>query len=173
MKNGKEVQVEVLVDSRYTHTEIDKQLVKDRTIQMKLVDFSFEVFNVDRTKNRKVTKMVLLEIESNKHKKQIDTAVTDINGTDMFLEHDWLVKHNLEVNWKEDKIQFMRCLKLCRIKYQDIRFIAWKIQTTEIQEKDQQEIGKELDLTNPEDLPEYIQPFTYLFNKKKFEKLPE
>jgi len=26
---------------------------------------------------------------------------------------------------------------------------------------------------NPEDLPEYIWPFTHLFNKKKFEKLPE
>ena len=26
---------------------------------------------------------------------------------------------------------------------------------------------------NPEDLPDYIQPFTYLFNKKKFEKLPK
>ena len=35
------------------------------------------------------------------------------------------------------------------------------------------EIGKELDKTNPEDLPDYIQPFTHLFNKKKFEKLPE
>jgi len=28
-----------------------------------------------------------------------------------------------------------------------------------------------LDPTNPEDLLEYIQPFTSLFNKKKFEKL--
>ena len=26
---------------------------------------------------------------------------------------------------------------------------------------------------NPEDLPEYIQPFTHLFNKKKFKKLLE
>ena len=26
---------------------------------------------------------------------------------------------------------------------------------------------------NPEDLPDYICPFTYLFNKKKFEKLPD
>ena len=33
-------------------------------------------------------------------------------------------------------------------------------------------IGKEPDLTNPEDLPEYIQLFTHLFNKK-FEKLPK
>jgi len=35
------------------------------------------------------------------------------------------------------------------------------------------EIRKEPDKTNPEDLPEYIRPFTHLFKKKKFEKLPE
>jgi len=34
-------------------------------------------------------------------------------------------------------------------------------------------IGKELDPTNSEDSLEYIWPFTYLFNKKKFEKLLE
>ena len=41
------------------------------------------------------------------------------------------------------------------------------------QNKEQHEIEKELDPTNLEDLPEYIQPFTHLFNKKKLEKLPE
>jgi len=40
-------------------------------------------------------------------------------------------------------------------------------------EQDNGEIGKEPDKMNPEDLPEYIRPFTHLFNKKKFEKLPE
>jgi len=40
-------------------------------------------------------------------------------------------------------------------------------------EQDNGKIGKEPDKTNLEDLPEYIQPFTHLFNKKKFEKLPE
>ena len=40
-------------------------------------------------------------------------------------------------------------------------------------EQDNGEIGKEPDKTNPEDLPDYIWPFTHLFNKKKFEKLPE
>ena len=40
-------------------------------------------------------------------------------------------------------------------------------------EQDNSEIGKEQDKTNTEDLPDYIQPFTYLFNKKKFEKLLE
>ena len=41
------------------------------------------------------------------------------------------------------------------------------------QDKGNQEIGKGPDLTNPEDFPDYIQPFTHLFNKKKFKKLPE
>jgi len=28
----------------------------------------------------------------------------DINGTDMFLEYNWLVKHNPEVNWDKKTI---------------------------------------------------------------------
>ena len=30
-----------------------------------------------------------------------------------------------------------------------------------------------MDKTNPKNLPDYIQLFIYLFNKKKFKKLPE
>ena len=40
-------------------------------------------------------------------------------------------------------------------------------------EQDNGKIRKEPDKTNLENLLEYIQPFTHLFNKKKFEKLPE
>jgi len=47
------------------------------------------------------------------------------------------------------------------------------METTDNKEQDNGEIEKELDKTNPKDLPEYIRPFTHLFNKKKFEKLPE
>jgi len=47
------------------------------------------------------------------------------------------------------------------------------METKDKQEQDNGEIGKEPDKTNSEDLPNYIQPFTHLFNKKKFEKLPE
>ena len=41
------------------------------------------------------------------------------------------------------------------------------------QNKEQQEIRKEPDPMNLEDLSKYIWPFTHLFNKKKFEKLLE
>jgi len=121
-KNSKELKVKVLVNSGCTHTGIDEQLVKDKRIQTKLINFSFKVFNADGTKNREVTKMAPLEIEINRHKETLEVAVMDLNGMDMFLEHDWLVKHNLEVNWKNGTIKFTRCLGNCTIKHKDIQF---------------------------------------------------
>jgi len=120
MKNGKKLKVKTLVDFRYTHTGIDEQLVKDKKIQTKPINFSFEVFNTNGTKNGEVTKVAPLEIEINRHKKTLEAAVTDLDGTDMFLGHDWLVKHNPEVNWKSSTIKFTRCPGNYTIKYEDI-----------------------------------------------------
>jgi len=131
IKNSKNLKVKVLVDSRYTHTGINEQLVKEKQIQTKLINFSFEVFNTDRTKNGEITKMVPLEIEINEHKEQLEAVVTDLNRIDMFLGHNWLVKHNPEVNWKNGMIKFMRCLGSCKMKHQDIKFKTRRTQTTE------------------------------------------
>ena len=174
-KNGRNLKVKALVDSGCTHTGIDKQLVKEKKIQMKTIDFSFEVFNTNRTKNGEVTKVAPLEVEINGHKETLEAAVTNLAGTDMFLEHDWLVKHNPEVNWKNSTIKFTRCPGNCTMMHKDIRFNArrTKEMVSDKTEQDNSKIGKEPDKTNPEDLPEYIQLFTHLFNKKKFKKLPE
>ena len=70
----------------------------------------------------------------------------------------------------------MRCLGNCTMKHEDIRFKTRRTKETETKDtttQDNGEIGKEPDKTNSEDLPEYIQLFTHLFNKKKFEKLLE
>jgi len=121
-KNNKNLKVKALVDSRCTHTGINEQLVKDRRIQTKKIDFSFEVFNADGTKNGEVTKVAPLEVEINGHKETLEAAVTNLDGTDMFLGYDWLVKHNLEVNWKTGTIKFTRCPGNCTMTHKDIRF---------------------------------------------------
>ena len=54
-KNRKNLKIKALVDSGCTHMGINKQLVKDKKIQTKPINFSFEVFNADGTKNKKVT----------------------------------------------------------------------------------------------------------------------
>ena len=116
-KNGKKIKIKVLVDSECTHTGIDEQLVKNKRIQTRPINFLLKVFNVDRTKNGEVTKVVPLEIKINRYKKQLEAAVTDLNSTDMFLGYDWLVKHSLEVNWKNKTIKFTRCPGSCTMKH--------------------------------------------------------
>ena len=123
---------------------------------MKPINFSFEVFNADRTKNGEVTRVVPLEIEINGHKKQLEAAVMNLNGTDIFLGYDWLVKHNPEVNWKNSTIRFTRCPGGCTMKYKDIRFKTRRTKATETMEQDNREISKKPDRTNSEDLSEYI-----------------
>ena len=157
-KNGKNLKVKALVDSGCTHTGINKQLVKDKRIQTKKIDFFFEVFNADGMKNGEVTKVAPLEIEINSHKEKLEVAVTDLDGTDMFLGHDWLIKHNPEVNWKNGTIKFIRCPGNCTMTHKNIRFNSRRTKktVTDKTEQDNGEIGKEQDTMNPEDLPEYI-----------------
>ena len=112
--------MKTLVNSGCMYTEIDEQLVKNKRIPTKSINFSFEVFNTDRMKNGEVTKVAPLELEINRHKETIEVAVTNLDGTDMFLGHDWLVKHNLEVNWKNGTIKFMRCPGNYIMKHEDI-----------------------------------------------------
>ena len=150
-KNRKKLKIKTLVDSGCTYTGIDKQLVKDKQIQTKPINFSFEVFNTDGTKNGEVTRIVPLEIEINGHKEQLEVAVTDLNRMDMFLGHDWLVKHNPEVNWKNGTIRFTRCPESCTIKHEDIRFKIRRTKAMETMEQDNGEISKEPDRTNTED----------------------
>ena len=80
------------------------------------MDKSFEVFNVNRTKNGEVTRFALLELEINRHIK-INTAVTNLNSMDIFLEYNWLVKHNPKLNQNKEPIQFIKYPKECRAQH--------------------------------------------------------
>jgi len=153
-KNGKKLEVKVLVNSGCIHIGIDEQLVKDKKIPTKPIDFSFKVFNTDSTKNREVTKVAPLEIKIDRHTEQLEAVVTDLDRTDMFLGHDWLVKHNPEFNWKNGKIQFTRCPGYCTMKHEDILFNTRRQMAMDKIEQDNGEIGKESDKTNPKDLPD-------------------
>jgi len=82
-------------------------------MQTRLINLSFRAYNIDGTKNRDITKVAPLEIEINRYKEHIEVAVTDLNGMDIFLGHNWLIK------------------------YQDIKFKTRRIQVTETSDKDQ------------------------------------
>ena len=63
----------------------------------------FDTFSTDRIKGGKykVTQFALLKLKINGYIENIDVVIIDFNGTDIFLEYNWLVKHDLEFNWKK------------------------------------------------------------------------
>ena len=63
---------------------IDEQLIKEERIKTKLVEIFFKLFNTNRTKNKEVTRFVLLELEINKYIEKIDATVINLNNIDIF-----------------------------------------------------------------------------------------
>ena len=63
----------------------------------------------------------------------------DLNSTDMFLGYDWLVKYNPEVDWNKRTMQFIRCPRICRTKYQDILFTSRNQKTQAIDNNDKEQ----------------------------------
>ena len=86
--NRKKLWLKALVDLGCTYTGINKQLVKKEQIKTEPIDKSFEVFNADRTKNGEVTRFAQLKLEINRHMEKMNTVVTNLNSTDMFLGYD-------------------------------------------------------------------------------------
>jgi predicted aspartyl protease len=116
--------VKALVDSGCTHTAITKDLVKERRIPTELITVPFNVFNADGTKSGEamISEYIPMELSTNGHMEQVEAVVADIKGTDIYLGHNWLVKHNQKINWKEGIIQFSNCPHNCKIAHQDITF---------------------------------------------------
>jgi len=57
------------------------------------------------------------------------------------------------------------------MEHESIQFILWSRRLLPKEKEKSKGEDKEPDPTNSKDLPKYVQPFTYLFNKRKFEKL--
>jgi hypothetical protein len=166
--------VDTLIDSGCTHTCISKKLVEREGIPTKKMKNPVNVFNADGTKNKdgQITDYVNLEVELNGHKENIEATVVQLEDrADIFMGHDWLIKHNPEIDWNNGKVKFTRCPPDCSIEHQDIPFspqIRRLVPQDNLWEEED-----EPDPTNPEDLPDYARPFIHLFNKKTFDKLPE
>ena len=110
--NKKELQFKILIGLECTYTDIDKQLAKEE--QIKIISLSrpfntFNTFNTNRTRsgNYKVTWFAPLKLEIKEYTENINVVILNINVMNIFLEHNQLVKHNIEVHQNKEIIQFI------------------------------------------------------------------
>ena len=105
------------------------------------------LLNADGTRNRQdaANRKATFKLRIQDHQEIMEALVFDIGDTDILLGHDWLRKHNPEINWNKGRLEFTRCqcTRHTRIK---------KIET--------------------EPLPEYVKPYLDRFKEQQFDQLP-
>ena len=105
------IEVEALLDSGATGCFVDKSWALDRCLQLSKLVKPVPVLNVDGTRNQEgdITHYVLLTVGVGKHAEKLWCAVTCLGKVPLILGHDWLKKHNPDIDWTTGDIKLSRC----------------------------------------------------------------
>ena len=84
---------------------------------MEKIKTMMEIYNSDGTWNKygKIKEIVPITLKTREHTEQINAVVLGITEIDIFLGYDWLEKHNPDIDWKKETINFTRCSKDCHL----------------------------------------------------------
>ena len=112
---GEQIAIKALLDSGCTGSCIDETFVDKHGIETRELPKPIPVYNADGTlnANRMVTQMTQLRLTIGSHLELINFAVSTLDKNDIFLGHDWLQLHNLEIDWNQKTLTFTRCPSAC------------------------------------------------------------
>ena len=143
-----------LVDSGCTGSCIDARFVSRYNLPTKHYPNPLKVSNADGSDNEGglIMDYVELDMAIGGHQESICLAVTTLALSNVFLGHDWLSKHNPEIDWKTGAIDFTRCPDTCQVDEVVIRRMEESVERK---------------------WPDYLDEFADVFSEKGFEQLPQ
>ena len=178
--NSDGIDAHALIDSGCTGSCINSRFVNRYGIPTKRYPNPLRVSNADGTDNEGglITEYAEVQLVFDDHRETINLAVTTLSSSNVFLGHDWLTKHNPEIDWKAGAMTFTRCPETCTEtpcpkkpapSYQiggkgTIRRKAIHVR--------RQAPSKETE-TSERKWPHYLDEFADVFSKSKANTLPE
>jgi hypothetical protein len=104
-----------LLDSGCTGSCIDREFIRKNNIQTKKVPLPIPVYNADGSLNEggPITEFIDVRMVIQYHTKWIQLVVSNLGKTELFIGHEWLKKHNLNIDWRMSMLTFNRCPKEC------------------------------------------------------------
>ncbi|SJL08820.1 uncharacterized protein ARMOST_12191 [Armillaria ostoyae] len=105
------IQAKALLNSGCTGSSIHRNVVKKYGIPVQKTASPIPVYNADGSRNKagEITTYAELRLKIRGHSERIDLAITDLGSKEIFLGHDWLVRHNPSINWATGSVTFTRC----------------------------------------------------------------
>ncbi|SJL12748.1 uncharacterized protein ARMOST_16179 [Armillaria ostoyae] len=105
------IQSKALIDSGCTGSSIYCDFVEKHGIPIQKTASPISVYNADGSRNKagEITAYTELRLKIGDHSERIDLTITDLGSKEIFLGHDWLVRHNPVINWTTGSVTFARC----------------------------------------------------------------
>ena len=108
-------QAQALLDSGCMGSCISREFVDRHHIALRKTAIPIPLYNADGSLNKdgSITHFAPLRVRVGDHQELLDLAVTHLDGSDLFLGHDWLKRHNPSIDWATGTLDFDRCPDVC------------------------------------------------------------
>ena len=85
-----------------------KKFINSNGIKTVKLPRPIPVYNADRTLNQggSIEEIVEMRMVIGDHQERIQFVVTELKTAEVFIGHNWLKKHNPEVDWKKGSVWF-------------------------------------------------------------------
>ena len=112
----KGITVEAFLDSGAIEIFMDRKIAARHGFKLQKLERPVVVKNVDGTNNstRAIIHQVKVNVYYKNHIERMRINICNLGRIEVILEMPWLQVHNLEINWKTEKVKIMRCLLLYR-----------------------------------------------------------
>ncbi|KAL5521846.1 hypothetical protein ACEPAF_1690 [Sanghuangporus sanghuang] len=155
------IDAHALINSGCTGSCIDKGFVKRYGFLTQRYIRPRPVFNADGTSNEGglIKEYVIVRMFFGKHEEEIRLAVTSLASSNIFLGHDWLTKHNPEIDWRAGTVKFTRCPDECN--------------SPSLSEEIDKEFVRNVRMKEAAKWPPYLEEYVDVFSEESFEHLPK
>ena len=108
--------ITALVDSGATGSFVHCDFIEKSGWNTRELEHPLTVINVDGTPNSagRITHAIDLLVTFGEHQERMAFGIVDLGKTQVVLGHDWLKRHNPDVDWIAGKVHLTRCPPTCR-----------------------------------------------------------
>jgi hypothetical protein len=133
LETGKMCTVKALLDSGCTTTCIDQDYAKAKNFELYELDVHIVTRNTDGMENTrgKITHYVEMIMTIGPHSEWQRFLVTRLGKAWIFIDYNWLFKHNPEVDWRSQRIVLSQCPPESNMKGNEFQTGVWKEEALE------------------------------------------
>src|SRR6202040_2512430 len=115
LSTGKGAMMKALVDSGCTNCFMDLEWVKRMGLEPSPLQTPITMYNMDGTQNRngKIQYGIDLLVMVGDHREWIHFLLGKTQPHMVILGHDWLKRHNPEIDWVKAEVKLIRCPSPC------------------------------------------------------------